>query len=483
MSLSSLQPVPQLLSRVKAELGAAFNPGKPMRVSRAPARLDVMGGIAADTGSLVCQATLDRAVAVVLQPRADRQLQIFSFNLFDDHLPFTFNILIDHLARADVDALWEEFEAPGRTWAGYIAGCLYMLHHDSLIDLSSPSIQGLNLALLSTVPAGAGIGSSAAIEGATMMNLLDHFSIRDKVDPLKVAQMCQAVENRILGVSGGIVDQLCSCVGEQDALFRLLCQPHEIQPTLLFPAGIRVVGIDSKVSPGDGGALRNQTRCAAFMGHTMIVNKMREMGQAAGLSLLSDPTQGYLANLDPDDYKRFFRAYLPESILGGKFLADFGPTIDIATSVNPANTYFVQQATDHHVLEANRIRKFVQCLSQANELPSNSTERNKALNKAGHLMYASHQAYSKDARLGSNECDLLVKLVRDREPEGFYGAKITDNGSGGTVAILCNIGDRTNAAIDQIMAEYEKQTTRKPEAFFGSSPGAWQFGTVEYKAE
>ena len=27
------------------------------------------------------------------------------------------------------------------------------------------------------------------------------------------------------------------------------------------------------------------------------------------------------------------------------------------------------------------------------------------------------------------------------------------------------------------MTEYEKQTGRKPEAFLGSSPGAWEVGT------
>ena len=100
MSLTTLEPVPRLLSRVRAELAAAFDCARPIRISRAPGRLDVMGGIAEYTGSIVCQATLDRAVAVALQPRADRLLQIFSFNLLDENLPFTFNISIDHLAEA-----------------------------------------------------------------------------------------------------------------------------------------------------------------------------------------------------------------------------------------------------------------------------------------------------------------------------------------------------------------------------------------------
>src|ERR1700744_5542703 len=90
--IQDIDPVPTLLSRTRAELSASFSAARPMRISRAPGRLDVMGGIADYTGSLVCEATLDRAAAVALQPRHDRQIQVFSFNLFDEHVPFTFRM-------------------------------------------------------------------------------------------------------------------------------------------------------------------------------------------------------------------------------------------------------------------------------------------------------------------------------------------------------------------------------------------------------
>src|SRR3954453_22199414 len=123
-ALLILEPVPALLSRTKQELSAAFDFGRPMRVSRAPGRLDVMGGIADYTGSLVCEATLDRAAAVVLQEGDDRGGQIFSLNLFDEHQPFTFRIPMDALARFPLAKLREEFAEHGRRWAGYLAGCL-----------------------------------------------------------------------------------------------------------------------------------------------------------------------------------------------------------------------------------------------------------------------------------------------------------------------------------------------------------------------
>src|SRR5438034_10968156 len=148
------------MKRVRAELSAEFDAARPMRVSRAPGRLDVMGGIADYTGSLVCEATLDRAAAVVLQDRTgDRQVQIFSFNLFDDHQPFTFRIPLDSLAKFPLKKLHEEFMDRGRRWAGYLAGCLYLLQESKLVDLADPKHKGLNLALYSTVPLGAGVSS------------------------------------------------------------------------------------------------------------------------------------------------------------------------------------------------------------------------------------------------------------------------------------------------------------------------------------
>ena len=69
-----------------------------------------MGGIADYTGSLVCELPLDRAAAVALQERDDRQVQVFSFNLFDEHKPFTLRISVDALAGGSVDELRHDTE-------------------------------------------------------------------------------------------------------------------------------------------------------------------------------------------------------------------------------------------------------------------------------------------------------------------------------------------------------------------------------------
>ena len=490
-NLLNLEPVPTLLKRVRGELAADYPAGRRVRVSRAPGRLDVMGGIADYTGSLVCEMPLDRAAAVASAARDDRDLQVFSFNLHDEHKPFTFRIPLDALADQPLDALRREFAAPGRQWAAYLAGCLFILHEQGLVDLRDPKHTGINLALYSTVPLGAGVSSSAAIEVATMINLLDHFQIprsdgaareagetgsaMDGVDPMRLAAMCQQVENRVVGAPCGIMDQVASCAGEAGTLLRMVCQPHELKPSLKLPELVRVVGINSNVKHSVGGGAYGRTRCAAFMAHAMILEQMRRAGKSQGRELVADPMNGYLANLDPEDYKKHFRPRLPEFMGGADFLREYKSTIDTATTVQPDEIYPVQHGADHHVLEAQRVQHFVEYLEEAAEYP---IKKQAGLNRAGHLMYASHLSYTNDAMLGADECDVLVQLVRDREHAGLYGAKITGGGSGGTVAILAATTARATAAIGEIMQQYERQTSIRPELFNGTSTGAWGAGTA-----
>lgn len=506
VDLLTLDPVPTLLQRLRADLSASFVPGKPMRISRAPGRLDVMGGIADYTGSLVCEATIDRAAAIALQAREDRQVQVFSFNMFDAARPFTLMLSLEHLAQSSISDLRRAFTDRGRRWAGYLAGCLAILHDERLLDLNNPSLRGVNIALNSDIPRGAGVSSSAAVEVATMMNLIDHYlpglrawglglsEERDGtppglhqapspnpqalITPMRVAAMCQRVENEIVGTPCGIMDQAASTMGGPRGLMRLVCQPHTLQPPLVLPAGVRAIGINSNVKRIVGGGQYAKARCAAFMGHKIILEKMRQIGANAGREMIGDPMSGYLANLPLDDYKRFFRPYLPETLKGGQFLLQYKSSIDKATRVEPDVQYAVQSATDHHVFEAHRVREFVRYLEESHPMAADNPARKLLLDKAGHLMYASHISYTKDAQLGADACDLLVDLIRRNEAAGLYGAKITGGGSGGTVAVLCDISDSADAAIARIQKEYEAQTGLTPDAFLHASPGAWAAGTV-----
>ena len=489
--LLTLSPVPEFLARVRAELSADFDFTRTgaggVRISRSPGRLDVMGGIADYTGSLVCEMPLDRAAAVALQERRgpggepDRTVQVFSFNLFDEHQPFTLRMPLDALVTQDTAALRAEFSQPGRKFAAYIAGCLHLLHKRGYINLASAEVSGVNIAVLSTVPLGGGVSSSAALEVATMLNLIDHFNIRHKLGPLELAALCQEVENTVAGAPCGIMDQVSSCSGKAGQLLLLKCQPHELKGFTLLPPGTCVVGINTNVKHSVGGGHYGQTRCAAFMGHAILLHIMRHMAKVSGHELAGDPMRGYLANLEADDYKTMFRPQMPEYITGQAFLETYGQSIDKATTIDPATNYHVRAATDHHVLEAQRVQRFCKELEAAAQLPPGQFQRKLHLDRAGHLMYASHKSYTDNALLGADEADLLVDLVRQNEPAGLYGAKITGGGSGGTVAVLMNDTAQAKAAIEQIMSAYQQRTGQEPEALWGTSPGGWDMGTVVVK--
>ena len=507
MNLSTLEPVRELKRRIAAELAASFDPRRPMRISRAPGRLDVMGGIADYTGSLVCEMPLGVGTAVALQDRGDRQLSIFSFNMLDDHAPFQLGMSLDDLAAATADGLRQEFSRPGRKWAAYVLGCLFLLHEKGYVDLARPQVQGMNLAVLSTIPLGGGVSSSAALEVATMLALVDHFG----VDPLlggagagngrlkqiavarweweggatrqapdrptaegmmRLAELCQEVENRIVGAPCGIMDQVTCLLGRPGELLRLLCQPHELQAPLPLPAGVKVVGIFTGTRHSVAGAAYGRTRAAAFMGHRMILEEMRRLGAEAGKSMIGDPTGGYLANLAPEDYKALFRPRLPETMPGGEFLDRFGTHGDAATTIAPDEPYPVRNACDHHVLEAQRVRRFVDFFERIDEIG-----REKSLRSAGHLMYASHHSYTEHAGLGHPAADVLVDLVKAHEPAGLYGAKITGGGGGGTVAVLMEAAPRADEAIASILKEYEARTGHRPTLLASTSPGAAWVGT------
>ena len=468
--LTTLDPVPTLLARTRGELAASFAGDKPIRVSRAPGRLDVMGGIADYTGSLVLEMPLGVAAAVALQERPDRDVSVFSFNLLDAHVPFGFGMPLDALAKASAESLRKGLAEPGRRWAGYVVGCLFLLHEKGLVDLSDPRHTGLNLAVYSTVPEGGGVSSSAALEVATMTNLAGHFGL--DLDGVRVAVLCQEVENRVVGAPCGLMDQMASSVGEAGAMMRMRCQPHDLLPPLAFPRGVKALGINTNVKHSVGGGAYGRTRTAAFMAHRMILDEMKSLGDAAGKAMTGDPTGGYLANLDPDDYKRFFRPKLPETINGRDFLGRYETHNDPATTVDPAATYPVLAACDHHVLEAQRVRRFADFLERVDEVG-----REKALRSAGHLMYASHKSYTDNAGLGAAEADVLVDLVKERESSGLYGAKITGGGSGGTVAVLLNEDDRAAAAVGEIVAAYQKRTGLVPDLLDSTSAGAAHVGS------
>jgi galactokinase len=213
------------------------------------------------------------------------------------------------------------------------------------------------------------------------------------------------------------------------------------------------------VQRADAAEAITRARVAAVMAHRLILKKMRDMGTAAGRTLVADPMGGLLGRLDSTDYKRWFRPYLPELLRGSDFLNAMDEPLPPNLRVDADMDYPVRGIADHHVLEALRVRNFCRFIEEANPLHPDDPNRGVLLDKAGHLMYASHQSLSGDARLSIEQADVLVRLVRQRERAGLYGARLAGNGCGGLVAVLCEDNDRATTGLADVLMAYTEQTT------------------------
>lgn len=355
-----------------------------------------------------------------------------------------------------------------------LAACLAVLREDRLIDLRDFAF---NLAAVSTIPAGAGLCDSSAQVIATIILLRDHFEIAGQLDLTRIVELAYRAQTRISREAVSKASLIAIAAGSSTGLLKVDAQSHQPQGVLQIPQGIRIIGIDTGVRPNPADGQFTRTRTAAFIGQKMILAKMEEMGRAAGKRLVGDPMRGYLANLALDDYKKYFRSALPESLPGSEFLANFAGPLNSGILIDPAIQYQVQSCTDHHVHEPSRVKNFIRFMEQAAALPAQSPQRSAVLDKAGHLMYASHISISRDAQLGALEADLLVDSVRKNERAGLYGAKITDSGQGGSVAVLMNDSEKAIEAINTIVADYQQQTGKPAQIFWNTSAGALETGT------
>ncbi|KAK3244659.1 hypothetical protein CYMTET_45737, partial [Cymbomonas tetramitiformis] len=477
-----------------------------LTVTRAPGRLDVMGGIADYSGSLVLEMPVKEACHVALQrhPPAGRQpewrhtaerhersggavsvptLSVVSFGADATNRAPAFDMdLSDFLEPLTGEPITysqarEYFAADvSRSWAAYIAGTVLVLMKEKKAPIGE---DGLSILVHSEVPEGKGVSSSAAIEVATMSAIAAAYSI--PLTGTELASLCQTVENRVVGAPCGIMDQMTSACGDQGKLLALLCQPAEMKESVSIPSHIAFWGIDSGIRHSVGGSDYGSVRVGAFMGKRMISAAASGRAGSATEETVSavrpcSPClrkEGFhLVEMSPHEFERAHQDQLPETISGETFQRKIGDHQDAVTAVIPEQSYAVRLPTAHPVYENFRTELFSQVLM--------GPSCEKQLQLLGELMYQAHQSYSRIG-LGSHGTDRLVALVEEASAAGepLYGAKITGGGSGGTVCVLGK-GDDAEAAeaIKRIVEKYRASTGHEPYVFSGSSPGACAFGSL-----
>lgn len=491
-------------------------------VARAPGRLDVMGGIADYSGSLVLQMPIKEACHVAVQRNhpskhnlwkhavARQQakgngsipvLQIVSYGSELSNRAPTFDMDLSDLMDGQQPITYEKAKSyfaqdPSQKWAAYVAGTILVL----MSELGVRFKDSISILVSSAIPEGKGVSSSAALEVATMSAIAAAHGLN--IDPRNLALLCQKVENHIVGAPCGVMDQMTSACGEANKLLAMICQPAEVKELVNIPMHIRFWGIDSGIRHSVGGADYGSVRVGAFLGRKMIksvasfllssslpgANSLQnEDGvnsdefEEHGIELLEkEASLDYLCNLPPHRYEAFYAKKLPDFMLGEAFLEKYVDHNDTVTTIDPNRKYVVRAPARHPIYENFRVKAFKVLLT------AGATDEQ--LSALGELMYQCHYSYN-DCGLGSDGTDRLVKLVQEiqhrKSSEGengtLFGAKITGGGSGGSICVIGRNCLRSSEEILDIQQRYKAATGYLPYVFEGSSPGAGKFGYLKIR--
>ncbi|MCC2693434.1 galactokinase [Nodularia sp. LEGE 04288] len=182
---------------------------------------------------------------------------------------------------------------PPSGFASYIFGCIEELKQ------AGYTIPALNVYVQSSVPIGAGLSSSAALEVATLRAIRQLLNL--SIDDVEIAQLAQQAEIHYAGVQCGIMDQMASSLADTQHILFLDTRTLE-RRVLPFPSKTTILVIDSGVP-----------RTLATSGYNQRRDECQEAAQLLGVEALRDITDAKVTETLPEPLNRRARHVVTEN--------------------------------------------------------------------------------------------------------------------------------------------------------------------------
>jgi galactokinase len=330
-------------------------------VSSAPGRVNLLGEHVDYNGGAVLPMAIDRYVRIEARMQEGGKICIEARDL-------------GRTIEFSIGSLAEKVDTKGRnlpSWALYPAGVAWALVQHGL------EVQGIQAVFNSSVPVGAGLSSSAAVEVAfgSLWQAMAGFSLPS----LELAKICQLAENKYVGVNCGLMDQFASACGVAGSAVWFDTRTHESKPVKL-PENTVIIVADTGVRRGLAGSAYNDRRASCeealrhFQGFLPDIESLREVTPA--------DFEKYSAGLGEIPLKR----------------------------------------SRYIVLECARMDKALEVLSRQDAA------------EFGALMKETHIGLRDDYEVSCPELDAMAEIAW--EQPGCYGSRLTGAGFGGCTVSL-----------------------------------------------
>lgn len=361
-------------------LRAAFRErydGRGARLFRAPGRVNLIGEHTDYNDGFVLPMAIERETIVAAAPRTDRTVRVHSLNL-------------DESAEFDLDAAVERRRGG---WLDYVEGVARILDEGA-------RLAGADLLILSDVPLGAGLSSSASLEISVGLALAS-LSGTD-VDGVRLALAGQRAEHEYVGTKCGIMDQFTAAMARAGHALLIDCRTLHATHIPLDTSGVVVAICDTNV--------KHELSTSEY-------NRRREECEQGVRSLRSVlPSIRALRDVSVEEFERHAPRVLPDTI---------------------------RRRCRHVVTENARTLAAAEALGRGD------------LTELGRLMNLSHSSLRDDYEVSCPELDALAEIALS--VDGVLGSRMTGGGFGGSTVSLV----RRDALEDfkkVVAAEYVKRT-------------------------